>query len=325
MATLPLPMRPRIFNGGKAAAAYLYSRLSFEKMRKIFVWSISISCVYAIVLAMFYGVKGYGWIGILDVGATASFAAMLSAFLVPLWSIVAAWVYYLTLKEQRKQIANMQVQHFDTEYFALLKRQWEIRDNIRIKLPKVCFGQSNVPQETNTEYVGQDVFRSFVCQLKYISEGIENEYFNQEWEASKAGFESAMVDNSNEVSQHEDPDKYEKKQEQNKQKLQAIYSTIFYVPQGYQRKGMPEEEAFDVLFECHKSALSNYFRHLGFIIQCLNKEAKRSVLVKDNGKFYLTAIKANLSSYEAYLLKFYNARCTSKGIFDQLLDTMKIK
>lgn len=90
-----------------------------------------------------------------DANITSSFGSVVGAFLAPLWSGIAVWIYYLALAVQSKELKASQEAAFGQNLSFLISNSTNSLNNLHIKINKIM------------EYEGYDVITFLYICLKY--------------------------------------------------------------------------------------------------------------------------------------------------------------
>ena len=90
-----------------------------------------------------------------DANITSSFGSVVGAFLAPLWSGIAVWIYYLALAVQSKELKASQEAAFGQNLSFLISNSTNSLNNLHIKINKMM------------EYEGYDVITFLYICLKY--------------------------------------------------------------------------------------------------------------------------------------------------------------
>lgn len=291
-----------------------------EKVNCLLFVGIIVSIAFVVFLYFWYNM---GTFAKSNANVFSSFAALVSAFLVPLWSAIAAYLYYWALQEQRKQIAVMQIQHFNSEFFSLIEQQVKMRDNIKTRLV-VVFEKQNVFENREVEYNGLFAFQALEQKNKDIAEFITSGDFKLDEYKRDDFFYPQEQTESDKIFEHEDQTKYLQQEAKKTKRRKVVCSARDYVSKDYQPDGTLESiQAFRLLYRKYSAQLNVYFHHLIFVLKYLKEECNKSEEIKDRYQFYLTAIRANLSYSEIYFLVHYNECCIPQGFFNDLISQYK--
>lgn len=290
--------------------------------KRIFFIAGIVSVLYSLVVFVVYYANGYFIRGAIYADAIISYCEIISMVLTPMWSMVAIWIYYQALREQRKQIRQMQTSQFDSLFFELLKQQWEIRSKIKLSLPTISFPSSNTYEKDLVEYQGQKALVELWYRIESLSCGINSNLFECNLEQHEINFWEEDLINQEEYIVN--PLETEQKEKYKKNSFYDLSITKYYIPGVYNKnENSPTEQAFALIYSKYYATIHNYFMHIAFVLSCLNKEIEdRKEWCEDN-KFddrnYWLAIIANLSIEEIKLIDCYKKRCRPDNLFTTLL------
>ncbi len=111
-----------------------------ERNRTYPMWIIiviGIAIILIVVVCCIFAHNGYciAWKTLIDNEGTTTFVDILSLIIIPTITLISVFVYYATLREQRKQNRQLQSQHFIEQWQVLVTQQIAIRDNTTLTLP----------------------------------------------------------------------------------------------------------------------------------------------------------------------------------------------
>lgn len=263
------------------------------------------SIIIIAIIAVIYFVLGFRLsFSNYDPIVTREWAKITLTLLALNWSVIAVVITYSTLKEQRKQIENINKQHFDNIYQSLLRRQWEIRDKLVFTHDVIYKSFTPTPIELKNERY----FEGLYWFWKYLNKANEDGYLNQseEWESIASAYENHQ-EQYDEIDWHERPEWCEQQMSNDLEKLKALYAANVFQNFKLEKDGNFKIAAFKCVFQKYNTQHSLYFRHFQMIISFLSKSTKDGCDRED----YLLMLKANMSKYELLMLYYYS-QCVSR-------------
>lgn len=246
----------------------------------------------------------------------------LGGFVGTIFSLVAVFLLYETLKAQQNTIRNQEeslnhqkisseIERFETTFFNLLRTQQEIANGIKSHF---WYLNKNLTV-VNSSLVGREFFAYSKNELKKIWECIEkDEYmgsYNEDDVEENLHYIDELYDPSSTQFTHpsDAKDIEESIIENEKLKLAINQYKISkkYWDQVHEKDIIDKLEAiYGLFFQKFHYVIGHYYRHLYHIINFVEQFERSKCDFTGISKKYIDFIQAQMSSYEMMLL-FYNA------------------
>ncbi len=280
-----------------------------ERNRTYPMWIIiviGIAIILIVVVCYIFAHNGYciAWKTLIDNEGTTTFVDILSLIIIPTITLISVFVYYATLREQRKQNRQLQSQHFIEQWQVLVTQQIAIRDNTTLTLPIL---QNALPaQQTVTSvYCFKMIWVMYIRLVEAIKDAIKNNNDYSNWEQIEAEYDGLYVDLTGELAcmEHYEPEKYAKLRQTDYEKLQVAYVGNRFDIRGNNMAGIsPTNEAFRLIYERYFRLSSTYYSHLCSMLLFLQQNKS---FYKDRIDDCISILKYNLCQAELLLIKQY--------------------
>ena len=311
------------------------------------VIGVVISFIIIIVLLCRYAIYLPNCGGEVDAEITSSFGSILGATLTPLWSIVATYIYYATLKVQANALKTSQENNFSQSLnFLIVNFNGALRD-ISLTIPK-C------KKYKQSRFVGSLAISYLYLSMKNVYKITEKEYLNPifDWERYLELIESFNeVENIDDIKFEDDLREYEidvllrncpskyfmQKEKEEFDKHDPLFTYLYKLSNDDLKWKYADDSkyshikhSFDVVWNKYGNKVEAYFKSIELSIDYIYEQKG----LQTDKTIYASWVTTNLS--QTTLLFFYYylycqkekkenfiSHCKILKVFDQI-DTLKL-
>lgn len=215
-----------------------------------------------------------------------------------LTAVVSAIIYFLTLKEQRKQNSLLLQQRFYEQWQELVRQQLKIRDEMHIVIDVL---NNNGPVKVQIN--GSTCLNILWSMFLRLQKAIDNNVDYTDWERIESGYDQA-VQNVPEELEYYDIGKYNNMLlDIDEHRRVAFVGYSFGVTEKETKSKMPSKEALNLIFERYFKGRSTYFTHLCSMMHFLERN---EIVYGKQIQECATILKDNMSAFELGLVRQYS-------------------
>lgn len=212
-------------------------------------------------------------------------------------SIVSAFIYWCTLKEQQKQSNLLLQQHFYEQWQELIRQQLKIRDDMHITIDVL-----RKDEPTKIQINGSLCLTMLWRIFKRLAKAIEYNYDYTNWEELEAGYDHAMENIPDELQYYDVKEYNEICNAIGEKRLISFVGHTFGVTKKVTKSSNPEYDAFLMIYERYFRGSSTYFTHLCSMLHFLDRSKNAYSTEVDE---CVQILKDNMSSFELGIVEQY--------------------